>query len=126
MEMQKRRMCIQWEVKIQDKQTIMRMRASTETRYTKHRASTRRVAARGTPITLTFHTRPFFSLNAGAITAVLLLLACFLSVPTMAAGVAMFRSVRSWSHFKRDHPKYTSKWHKKALKTARKTIKRLL
>ena len=55
---------------------------------------------RGTAITLAFLTRAILSSSAEAISALARMLACSLSATaTVATATAVFRSVRSWSHF---------------------------
>ena len=54
---------------------------------------------RGTAITLAFLARALLSSFAGAISMMVPLLACSLSLTAMAMAPAIGRSVRSWSHF---------------------------
>ena len=116
METRKQRTCIVKQVQIVMKIIIMQIQVNMEMRYTRRaRAVAVAVAHRGTAITLTFLTRAVLSSYAGAISMMVRLQACSISTSTVVIATAVFRSVRSWSHFN-VILKYTSKTHIKALK----------
>ena len=95
---QRRRTCMQKEVQIAMKRTINKTKECMETRCTR-RAEAVVEQHRGTAITLSFLARTGLSSLAEAITVMVLMLACSLSVTAMAVAAAVGRSVRSWSHF---------------------------
>ena len=100
MEIQRQRTYIQKQEQIAMKITINKIKECTETRCMRQ-AQAVAEQHRGTAITLTFLTRTGLSSLAEAITLMVPLLACSVSLATTAVALAtaMGRSVRSWSHF---------------------------
>ena len=99
METQKRRTCIVKQVQITIQITTMQIQENMEMRYTRRARTVIQVTVRGTAITLTFLARTGLSSTAEAFTAMVRMQACSISLTTMVVAVAVFRSVRSWSHF---------------------------
>lgn len=115
MEMQKQRTCIAKEVQIVEIITIVQIQGNTEMQFMRRARTVTQAVVRGTAFTLTFLTRAILSSTAEALTAMVRVQACSISITPLVIAMAVFRSVRSWSHFRCDH-KYTSKTHIKALK----------
>ena len=113
METQKRRTCIVKQVQITIQITTMQIQENMEMRYTRRARTVTQATVRGTAITLSFLTRTGLSSNAEAVTIMVRLQACSVSVTTMVIATAFVRSVRSWSHFDVT-TKYTSKTRIKA------------
>ena len=116
METRKQRTCIVKQVQIVMKIIIMQIQVNMEMRYTRRARTVTQATVRGTAITLTFLTRAILSSYAEAITIMVRVQACSVSSATMVVAAAVFRSVRSWSHFN-VNLKYTSKTRAKTLKT---------
>ena len=93
------KMCIVWEVQIAIQITTQQMRACTVMQCTRRAAAVAELH-RGTVITLTFLTRALLSSGAGAVAAMVRVLACSISAAVPAIATAAFRSVRSWSQIK--------------------------
>ena len=77
----------------------MQIQVNMEMRYTRRARTVIQATVRGTAITLAFLTRAFLSSDAGAVTLMVRMQACSISITTMVIAMAVFRSVRSWSHF---------------------------
>ena len=96
--------------------TTMQIQVNMEMRYMRRARTVIQVTVRGTAIALTFLTRAGLSSTAEAVTAMVRLQACSISVTLLVIATAIVRSVRSWSHFN-VNLKYTSKTRAKTLKT---------